>query len=60
METSKDKLHRIFLFLPLGLRNLYFCYNSEDELLSAMIVFLLNSISYGHFTLALTLPRRHS
>ena len=47
MGTRKEKLDRILLFLALGLRKLYFCWNSEDELLSAMIVFLPNSISYG-------------
>lgn len=50
--TRKEKLHRIFLFLALGLRKLNFFWNSEDEVLSAMIVFLLNSISHGLFTLA--------
>ena len=60
MGTRKEKLDRIFLFLALGLRKLHFFWNSEDEVLSAMIVLLPNSISYGLFALALSLPRRHS
>ena len=52
MGTRKEKLDRIFLVLALGLRKLNFFWTSEDELLSAMIVFLLNSISHGLFTLA--------
>ena len=51
--TRKAKLDRIFLFLLLGLRKLYFCWNSEEEVLSVMIVFLPNSISYGLFIPAL-------
>ena len=60
MGIRKEKLDRIFLFLALGLRKLHFFWNSDDELLSAMIVFLADSISYGLFTLALSLPCRHS
>ena len=60
MGTRKEKLVRIFLFLALGLRKLHFFGNSEDEVLSAMIVFLPNSISHGLFTLALSLPRGYS
>lgn len=50
--TRKAKLDRIFLFLVLGLRKLYFCWNLEEEVLSVMIVFLPNSISHGLFILA--------
>ena len=53
MGTRKEKLDRIFLFLALALRNLYFCWNSQDKVLCAMIVFLPNSVSYGLFPLAL-------